>query len=1120
MFRRTLALLFMSMCALWGASAGALEIEALWTVEAGMMMEGAPAVGDLNGNGADEIVLAAYEAIIAFDGSGAELWRFPGRGRYQTCPAIWERGGEAPLIYAGDQSGLFSCLDGAGALVWQVEIGSVFSASPALAELGGRMAVVQGDKAGKVHAFDAATGEPLWNAEVAGESSSVAIGDLTGDGASEVVLATGAGELVALDAAGGPLWTFALGGATPDWATCAPILFRDSRGEMRVLAASSEERIVCLDSTGDLLWDRTTRGAVASTLSAGDFNDDGRADLFAVTQLGVLYRFDEDGVVLWELDTQGRSLAPGALVDLSGDGRLEYILCTQQGNLLVFDAEGAVVLDQQFPHRTINMTPAFGNFLPEREGLAFVVTGGESGRLRAFGVPAPVEARRDWASYRGDMRLTGTWRGGDAAEAARMTPENLAWDQVLTGEPAIFNVQQPGTSLLRAEAVCLRPDGTRQSARGWVAGASGVLQLPLSINAPGDYHFSWSLRREDGTLLVHDKKVVTLLPYRNDQALARRAVRTLELADKAGREWEASQVPYTSTAMARRAADAMPRGPSPAYLRESEAIAEEAEALAALQAAVPGAVREYIIEVNERTVALNKRAKRALRIAAAVDLTFGVDSPANLPYIVFEGDSWQSQAVDQDVPESGKYFTPERAITGERKAVSLRILNVSEETLLIPAEVSNYKKYAALYEVKPVPTNQGEQAWDTLIPLAPEGLEIPSLETRELLVDINLADMRPGRHAIQFILNPPSGVHVFSIRLDVLPFEMAPPSAMRLCAWATYNDEAVADLLAHGNTVFIASLPPATVAEESITLDFAALDEFLARLRGHDVYLLFSGIPSLGTEMESAEYVPRLAAYLDQLFAHLDAKGFDTDQVALYPHDEPGVHGWDTVNHYVAFARQGLKARPGLQFYVNGIGEHAMWEALDEVAAVWCPSFYMLAEDSPTMDLLRGSGKTLWSYDCFYKYARPIGPNTKTINIPAQYRLAPVHAFAFGATGVGYWSYNIGEPMWDDVEFEYPLVYVNPDGSITGSRRWRAVREGMEDARILIALRDKLDHPETPREARDAIETLLEEVRAMATQTLEEARLGVARYVLDASNNDQTVRQLRERMLDCVELLQ
>ena len=73
-----------------------------------MIMEGAPMVVDLDGDGDAEILTAAYENIIVVDGTGEELWRFDTRGRYSTCPAILEREGQSPLIYAGDNKGMFA----------------------------------------------------------------------------------------------------------------------------------------------------------------------------------------------------------------------------------------------------------------------------------------------------------------------------------------------------------------------------------------------------------------------------------------------------------------------------------------------------------------------------------------------------------------------------------------------------------------------------------------------------------------------------------------------------------------------------------------------------------------------------------------------------------------------------------------------------------------------------------------------------------------------------------------------------------------------------------------------------------------------------------------------------
>ena len=127
--------------------AAGLEIEPLWVANPDMIMEGAPMVVDLDGDGDAEILTAAYENIIVVDGKGEELWRFDTRGRYSTCPAILERVGQSPLIYAGDNKGMFTCLDGGGHVVWQKDMGHIFCSSSALADLNedGIVEVIQGD---------------------------------------------------------------------------------------------------------------------------------------------------------------------------------------------------------------------------------------------------------------------------------------------------------------------------------------------------------------------------------------------------------------------------------------------------------------------------------------------------------------------------------------------------------------------------------------------------------------------------------------------------------------------------------------------------------------------------------------------------------------------------------------------------------------------------------------------------------------------------------------------------------------------------------------------------------------------------------------------------------------
>jgi len=1091
---------------LWARSSHAVGIEQLWVENSSMSMEGAPMVVDLDGDGDAEVLTAAYENMIAVDGTGRELWRFDTRGRYQTCPAILEREDASPLIYAGDNTGMFTCLDGRGTVVWQKDMAPIFDGSPALADLNGDGAieVVQGDKSGKVSVFDALTGATIWVTQIEGECSSPAVGDLNGDGTLEIVMTTGLGKVFALDASGNIIWVHAIGGTSPDWATCSAIIFGNSAGQPCVAVASRDERFHCLDGRGNVLWTRPTRGAIASTISAGDMDGDGIADLFTVTQTGVLYRFDENGRALWDIDTQGRSLASGAIIDVDGDRRLEYVLCTQNGNLLVFNDAGVTLYNHQFDNRTINMTAAFGDIVKSRPGLEFAVTGGESGRIYCFGTSAPVDAAAQWRTYRCDNRLTGAWFGLARSEQASMTPENLSWDRLLTGDDLVFRIVNPSPdSLLKAEVVCMRPDGSRQAAVGRVVGRRSLLKMPVSVTAPGVYRFEWTLSDPSGNRLLSDSREVTLQPYVNDRALTQRAVSAVRDAIGGAR------------------IAATDRGVRAAMRQESVEIEKEAAAVAELQAAAPGATPAFGEQLTTRTVALNARAKRALVLA---DVAKSVVAKApNTRVVAFEGTTWENRGVDRQLPTdiAIPLRIARRCVKGEHEPVSVKLLNVTAATAAVGAQIATQPggPVVTAYEVKPVPSNQGTVAWDPIVPLGARTLAIPSLETREVWLDIDLANVAPGQHQVTVTFGTRPAETQVDIALDVLPFQMAGYDSMRLCAWARYESNAVEDLLAHGATVFITGVPPATLTMAStprVDVDFANLDRFTAPLAGHDVFLLLTGIPRLGAPTADSAYVPRFAAYIGQVLARLAARGIDENHVALYPYDEPGGGGWNSVNGYVTFGRQVLKAHPGMKIYVDGGGDLPMMEAMAEVTSVWTPPYYWLRDDIPEMNLVRATGKTLWSYDCGYGYARPVGWNTKTINIAGQYRMSAPFAFNYGGTGIGYWCYNIGDSMWKRTEAEYPIVYTDSTGHNTSCRRWEAVREAMEDARILIALRGKLADPSVSPAAKAKIHHLLDvTLPGMAEQSLEEVRIGAARYVLDATNNDGTVAAFRNELLDC-----
>jgi outer membrane protein assembly factor BamB len=1111
-----------------GSAAPNLNFPVLWQQDLQSLLESSPTVADLRGDGRDEIIIAGREEIFALDAHGKALWHWRTKARFMTYPAVLTRPGRPALIYAADNGGLLTCLDGTGKEVWHAQLNgpSSWSAS-VLCDLdgNGQTAVIQTDEPGTVWAFAALTGEVLWQSRVKGRPVSPAVGDLDGDGKPEIVVATGEGVVTAFKGDGQVLWQRDIGGSSPTWATSAPILFAGSDGRARVAAASSAGELFCLDSEGAILWRRPTRGAAASSLSVGDLDLAGRADICLVTQIGVIYRFDEDGRVIWEIDMQGRSLAPGAMVDLDGDGKLEYVLCTQNGLLLVVNSQGEILYRHQFDHRTINMTPAFGGISAESPGLEMALTGGESSLVYCFGTSAATNAIAHWRAYRGDARNSGSWFGLRHTGTVSMTPENLSGDEVFTGEAIRFAVHnpKPQESPLTATAVCLRADGARQVATTCVLGAHGELRMPVGVVVPGTYRFRWTLEDAHAHVLASGERSIFLEPFANDRALAARALAALRgTADAAE-----PKLPLSAAALR----------------REAQSLEDSAKDLEIRQHAVPGSIPSVVQTTLERTAALTTESRRALRIAELTRQALALGPGTSL--LAFEGTLWENRKVDEQLPARALSPLSVRhvVVPGEHEPVALNLFNVTDHELLVRIQIEGATNGILVtpHRSVGVPTSLGEVSWDPLPELDESAtLTIPSLTSRELWLDIDLAQAKAGNQWVRVrlqalngagVLDAPANPHTVpppettvQIELRILPFAMAPPGDFRLCTWGAPEEKQVDDLLAHGNNVFCVSLPqPKYDAQGRLTgCDYTALDPVLARFHGQDVVLLFTGMPGLRGKLGSMGYQSDLNVFLDELVAHLAALGFDTNHFALYPLDEPGGNGWNAVKELVEFGQQVHAVKPGVMLYVDGGGELSMFQAMAPCIDIWCPPMPMLTEKTPLMDLVRHTGKMLWSYDCGYGYSRPVGANLKNINVVGQYRTAALLAFRHGATGIGFWCYNQGGDPWGRIDLEYMLVYPGNRKPVT-SRRWEAVREGVEDCRILASLAKSVEGNRGAKitaDTRARIKHLIEiSLPGLLDQGYTEAGRGLGREVIDASNNDATIGAFRQEMMECVERL-
>jgi hypothetical protein len=666
----------------------------------------------------------------------------------------------------------------------------------------------------------------------------------------------------------------------------------------------------------------------------------------------------------------------------------------------------------------------------------------------------------------------------------------------------------------------MSPDGAKTSAFANIQGKEGQLLLPVDFILPGSYTFKWSLTDSEGKELLSSSHEITLQAFENDRALAKHSIDALNTA--------AGKVEYILP----QSADAL--------RKEAFELQSAANAISVQQEMVPVSEAVSVQATIKNTSRLNEQAKRAVLISEVVSKAANLGPGTSL--VAFEGNKWDNRNVDQQLPllVENPVLLNHTAVPGEHQPVPLVLFNVTDHLLNVRVLIENQDNTiiaTALHSVS-TPTSMGEESWDALPQIDESGvISIPSLSSREVWLDIEIGDTESGKHDIEVTLQALNGAGVLDapanphevqapetkvkIMLDVLPFKMASSADFRLCTWSPSSGQEVDGLLAHGNNVFLLAQPKWSynTKNELTGFDYAETDKILGQLARGEVFFLVSGLPGIKEEFASEGYKKQFGIYLKDLVTHLAGYGIGTDRFALYPIDEPGGSGWKAVSKVVQFGEMAHSVNPDIMLYQDGGGELPMFEAMSKYLDVWCPPFDWLADKSPEMNVMRTTGKALWSYNCSYSSSRPVGPNIKNINLIYEYRSAALLAMRNGASGIGYWCYNsVSENPWSRIKLEYNLVYPGTIKSIT-SRRWEAVREGIEDYRILAAIKGYLkSEMNLDGKVRKSIEHLFNiSLPNLVDPGYQAMKLGQPREVFDLVCNDSKMADFRNEMMTCIQ---
>lgn len=240
-----------------GAS-GPGQATALWRYAAGDAVYSVRSLGDVNGDGDDDVLAAVgdnVDVVVVLDGGtslpgGDVVWQYsPGASVFAA--------GRLPDI-TGDE------VDEALAVLWTLD-GSA------------------------IRCLDGATGALLWSSTQVGENGMMvdALEDVTGDGIHEVVVSSWENAVIVLDGADGSLvWKTVVGTTNGgDVWTARAIDDLDGDGRQDVIAGSFDYHVYALDGDdGTIFWAFNTDNRIFSVAPVGDLNGDGRPEVAAGTQ--------------------------------------------------------------------------------------------------------------------------------------------------------------------------------------------------------------------------------------------------------------------------------------------------------------------------------------------------------------------------------------------------------------------------------------------------------------------------------------------------------------------------------------------------------------------------------------------------------------------------------------------------------------------------------------------------------------------------------------------------------------------------------------------------------------------------------------------------------------------
>ncbi len=1033
-----------------------LALEARWEFKPPLgQADASPAIADLNCDGVNDVVVTTSAgSIIAIDHLGRQIWMRGVQIPISIAPtAVNLLEDETPEVLAVNQSGQLFCMAGRnGDPIWDYSLpGKIAWGMTALSvhdlDGDGALEIIAADDAGHVVCLSR-DGELRWQYDGDhGHGMCPAVG-LIGDGKHPVIVMAGPKTaMLCLDAKGKLLWKVeGVNGASP------VIADLDGDGKNEIVGAM-DNALMAVDAKGKVLWKLATPRTIDSSIAVADADEDGVNEIYAVDLGGQVICASPDGKQLWTADIRERSRRSPTVGDVDGDGKLEVIVAGYSGELFLYTGKGDLKESHPMPQST-NASPTIADL--KGDGTPSVVYVTATGSVIAYGWPeAKPDAKVQWPEYRFSSQ-----RGGEYLPPRAQSPVKIAhidFGDLYAGTNAVsLQVENPEQAELH---VIVQVDRTGEKTKHTdVVSRDAVVSVQadylIGAGAPAQVTIRASVVQGEVTV-AHRSLSAYVVPFLKEVDDLTRLIQTVQT--------NAGQLPK-------------------AFALLGEAAAAQGRfADYSARAAVAGTLSE--VGQRELRDSLREDLNRFAQLKTLTDNALASRAEGAWPIQVAAANPWAPFGGTDEVLESR---TAERQVTieafqGETENAALNAFNWSADAQTLRVELDDIVREGAdaatglpwhevvtLHEVVAVPAQTLDKSADAL-PVMNQGqvLTLPGWDSRQVWLTVNTSKLEPGTWK--------SVVHLRTLEVETQSFDLpltiqvsavklADTGVLRHCNWGYvassrlkhHEPQAIADRVAHGNNVFVSTfLPRATYdAEGNLTgeIDYTAHDEYMAKYAPNGLILFQNYNPITTTApLDSEAYKKAYVHYVREWVKHLATLGVGYDGFAMYPIDEPGLTD-GLVQMYLHNAKLTREADPKILMYTDPVARITE-EELREMAPwvdIWCPNRvgFLLNVGSEKLKIMQEDpGAILWNYECQgnAKHQSPLG----------YYRAQAWLAWHHNLTGIGFWSYctSSADPWYRPVDtLDYLMIYQG-DGPVS-SKRWEAVRDGVEDYAMLHALRE------------------------------------------------------------------